>query len=254
MNADDDTRFVLAAFRPGTEDVDDPRFKDALQKMESDPALKAWFEEQTALSNALREKLAEIAIPGSLRANILAGARASTGAARKPRKKWPRILALAATIAILGISAFFWNNRFVPSGPETFAAYHEDMRNYLSGLLFLDYRSDDLGEVEQWLASKHGYSGYKIPDALTGFTSLGCEVIDWHGKEAYLICFDVDGELVHLFSMPGGQSLPGAPIATSPGEVAVTGEWSSTSWIENDRLYLVATLGDAEHLKKSLGV
>ncbi|MGK0186345.1 MAG: hypothetical protein ACI9R3_002128 [Verrucomicrobiales bacterium] len=250
----DDNRFVLAAFRPDTEDADDPRFRDALQKLQSDAELKSWFDEQNALSSALRDKLREIHIPAELRSNILTGAKVSAATEKRKPGKWPRILALAACIAILGASVFLWSNRFVPSGPVTFAAYHQDMRSYLNGFFLLDYESEDLENVQNWLATKYGYSDYKVPDALASFPSLGCEVIDWHGKQAFLICFDVDGELVHLFSMPGGKTLTGAPSNQSPSAVVQTGEWSSTSWIENDRLYLVATLGNAEHLKRSLGV
>ena len=250
----DDTRFVLAAYRPGTEDESDPRFQDALKQLENDPALKTWFDEQEALSASLSEKLKEIPIPSRLRSDILAGAKASSGNFPRKKRIWPRILAVAACLAIAGVSVFMWTNRFVPSGPQTLTAFNQDMRAYLEGFFLLDYQSEDLDDVQKWLATKQGYSDFKVPETLAGFTSLGCEVIDWHGKQAYLICFDVDGELVHLFSVPDGAALPDAPTNTLPIAIAQSGEWSTTEWVENDELYFVATLGDANHLKHSLGI
>lgn len=251
----DDTRFVLAAFRPGTEDANDPEFQEALKQVDTDPELRNWFNEQILLAAALSAKLKEIPIPPQLRADILAGAKVSTGGTFGAKKRrWPKILALAASIVITGATVFLWSNRFVPSGPNTFAAYDQDMRSYLGGFFFLDYQSKNLGEVKDWLASKHGYSGYTVPETLAGFPSLGCEVIEWHGQKAYLICFDVDGELVHLFSMPNGESMPGAPTNLSPSAIAQVGEWSTTSWVEGDKLYLVASLGDAGRVKRSLGI
>ena len=249
-----DARFVLAAYRPGSEDSEDPEFQEALKLLETDQELRNWYDEQLLLAAALSAKLKEIPIPPQLRADILAGAKVSSGTFGTKKRRWPKILALAASIVITGATVFLWSNRFVPSGPDTFAAYDQDMRSYLERFFLLDYQSENLQEVKNWLASKHGYSGYTVPETLAGFPSLGCEVIEWHGKKASLICFDVDGELVHLFSMPDGETLPGAPTNPMPSAIAQVGEWCTTSWVEGGKLYLVASLGDAEHVKRSLGI
>ena len=250
----DDIRFVLAAYRPGTDDENDPQFRDALARMKSDSELKVWFDEQMALSRSLSEKLRDIPVPPQLRADILAGAKVSAPPASKRRRRWPQVLAVAACILLTGASVFLWLNRFVPSGPETWAAYQNDMGSYLSGFFLLDYESEDLEDVKQWLSKNHGVTNYTVPASLKQYPSLGCEVIEWHDREAYLICFNVDGELVHLFALPNDEGLPGAPTITAPGFIAQSGEWTMTGWREDGQLYLVSTLGNSEFLKRSLGV
>ena len=250
----EDAKFILASYRPLSGDADDQHFQEALAVMEENSELKEWFEQEMELSSALTEKLGEIEVPVELRADILAGARVSAETVSKvnlPKRRWPKVLAIAACLAITGAGIFLWKNHWSPSGPETMVAYRQDMGAYMDRVFLLDYQSKNLGDVKAWLASKHGFTNYTVPAALAGRPSVGCEVIEWHGRKAYLICFDVDGELVHLFTMPDGIDLEGCPPDATP-LFAQVDQWATSSWREDDRLCLVTTEGDEKFLRQAL--
>lgn len=242
-------RFLLTAYRTGGGDKDDPVFAEALAAVREDVELEEWFSQQQAFSRVLSGKLQEIAVPAEVKAKILAGSSASAGRGR-PWRWW---LSLAASVVISGLLVFWWFNRFVPTGPETMAAYRVDMGQYLSHVFFLDYESENVSDVRRWLKDRHDVTDYTIPESLDKYASLGCEVIRWHDLTAYLICFDVKGELVHLFLLPDGSHLPDSVSIGKTDLARVSGKWSTASWVEGDDLYLVSTLGSEEFLREALG-
>lgn len=242
----DQIKFTLAAFRPSSDDADDPIFAEALAEVEKDAELKVWFDQQMELNQALTGKLSEIEVPGALRSKIAAGGSVS----KKPRRQqW---LAIAAAFAVSAVGIAFALTHYSESGPKTVAAYRVDMGSYLSKLLFLDFKSDKLDEVQSWLESEHSVA-HTVPVPLQSRPSLGCEVVPWHGRSSYLICFDVDGELVHLFVMPGGADVEGTPSGADRAYASVDdGKWSTLTWSDAGDLYLVATQGDKAFLAAAL--
>ena len=80
-----EAKFILSGYRPNGGDAGDEMFGDALRQAQQDPALAAWFAREQAYDRAVAARLAEIAPPAELRADILAGVRASK---RSPRRRW----------------------------------------------------------------------------------------------------------------------------------------------------------------------
>ncbi len=56
-------RAILALYRPGTADRDDPEVVRALAAVTRDPGLSDWFAKHRALCEALREKFRQIPVP-----------------------------------------------------------------------------------------------------------------------------------------------------------------------------------------------
>ena len=240
-------KYILRSIRPNGKDDADPQFREALETATTDETLGAWLVNEHAASRALSEKLSEIPVPHDLRAKILAGARCSSPTRRSRTPQW---LAIAALVIISTASIFLWSNQPTWSGPKTFAAFQVDMSSYLESFFLLDLQTDNLDEVRDWLASKHGFTDYEIPAALAAHPSVGCEIIDWHDAKIALICFDVNGELVHLFVSPDN-SFPGAGETTVPN-VKMAGKWACADWHENEKNYLVLTQGTESFLNETM--
>ena len=240
----EDARYILRSARPNGKDDQDPRFAEALEAAMTDDELNEWLANERAASQALSDKLAEIPVPEELRAKILAGARCSTPAPAPQRHRW---LAMAAILVLSVTLAFLWTNRFVESGPRSIAAYRADMSAYLEGFFLLDFQTENIDEIRDWLASKHGFTDYDVPESLASYPSVGCEIIHWHDTKIALICFDAGGELIHLFIAPDGH-VPDAP-GTPPSGI---GEWASTEWNEDGHTYLVLTKGDETFLSQAM--
>src|SRR5580658_10323518 len=64
-------RQILALFRPGTADEEDPSFHEARQLAKTDPELARWFDAQCASYLALRGKFQAIPVPAGLKEKIL---------------------------------------------------------------------------------------------------------------------------------------------------------------------------------------
>ena len=54
---------ILALYRPGSSDAEDPHFTEALALAKRDPELQPWFEAHCAEYAAFRAQLKRIAVP-----------------------------------------------------------------------------------------------------------------------------------------------------------------------------------------------
>src|SRR5690349_14229916 len=63
---------ILAVFRPGIDDKDDPLFAEALAVADTNPELNAWFTESLAFDRAMKAELGKVVAPASVRGAILA--------------------------------------------------------------------------------------------------------------------------------------------------------------------------------------
>ncbi len=68
---------LLQSFREGTEDTDDPAFREALAKLESDLDLAAWFRAEQAFDAAMVKTFREVPVQTAVKEAILRGARRS---------------------------------------------------------------------------------------------------------------------------------------------------------------------------------
>lgn len=89
----DEAKFILAAYRPGGRDANDPLFAAVLIRAYRDPQLRAWFQSQHGFDAAVSAKLRELQPPPGLRDALLVGARVSCPMASPSRfRRWLRRL------------------------------------------------------------------------------------------------------------------------------------------------------------------
>ena len=243
----EEAKLVLAACRPNGADANDPRMAEALALVQRDAELRAWFEAEQAADKAIAAKLKVAPLPDDLLARIHGGTRQRI--AGKPRR--PSLtLAMAASFALLGLIAVLWLNRTPAASPGSFAAYRTDMAQFLREFPKLDITTDRLPEVREWLARQHPLMPAQIPRGMERFPTIGCRTIEWQGKKLALVCFMVEGEVVHLFVMPR-TAFPDAALSPTP-MLARVGPESTASWSSGDNLYLLVTQADKALLEKLL--
>lgn len=243
----EEAKLVLAACRPNGADANDPRMAEALALVHYDAELRAWFEAEQAGDKAIAAKLKAAPLPEELLAQILAGTRERI--AGRPRRP-SFTLAMAASFALLGLIAALWLNRTPAASPGSFAAYRTDMAQFLREFPKLDIATDRLPEVRQWLSQQHPLMKADLPKALEQFPSIGCRTIEWQGKKLALVCFMVEGRVVHLFVMPR-TAFPDANVNATPA-LAKVGSQNTASWATSDNLYLLVTQADKALLEKLL--
>ena len=238
---------MLVVCRPNGADANDPRLAEALSLVKNDAELRAWFEAEQSADKAIAAKLKAAPLPDDLLARIRGGTQARI--AGKPRR--PSLtLAMAASFALLGLIAVLWLNRTPAALPESFAAYRTDMAQFLREFPKLDIATDRLPEVREWLRQQHPLMKADLPKELERFPSIGCRTVEWQGKKLALVCFMVEGQVVHLFVMPR-TAFPDANVKATPA-LAKVGSQNTASWANGENLYLLVTHAEQSLLQKML--
>ena len=141
-----EAKFILSAYRPSGEDACAAAFAAALEQVNRDPDLAAWFAGQRALDVATTNAICSIAIPQDLRANILAGAKISR------RRFWgrrPALLAIAASLVFFAVITDIWMR------PSHLDPWQNDALAAISKFVPdqdpFDHIAADSRELQQWL-------------------------------------------------------------------------------------------------------
>ena len=240
----EEAKNILQTYRPGGEDFGDSMFAEALALSRSDPELAIWLEEQIRLDAAISRRLKQFTAPAELRAQIL-----ETAARRNvPRRQWA--WKLAACLAGLGLAAGLWLSRFTSEPESDFAAYREDMAEFLQEFPVLDVETERLAEMREWLSRRHSLVRATIPAGLERFPGIGCRTVEWRGKELALLCFMVSGEVVHLFVIHPSAFL--ANLQVESPQFARVHDMTTASWEKDGVAYLALTKGNEGFLRKHL--
>jgi hypothetical protein len=240
-----EAKFILSAYRPSGEDACDAVFAAALEQVNRDPGLAAWFAGQRALDVATTNAICSIPIPQDLRANILAGAKISR------RRFWgrgPVLLAIAASLVLLAVINGVWTHQ--SHGDRWQSDALAVISTFVPGQEPFDHKATDSHELQRWLQAQHEPTVEVIPAALQSLPALGCKTISSAGKPVSIICFKMrDGGLVHLV-VTDASTLKDAP--PKQPRFARKGDWITASWTENGRACMLATKGAGQGLRDLL--
>ena len=244
----EEAKFILRAFRPGTEDAADPRFHEALEQARRDPELGRWFSDECALDQCIGAKLrAATGPPADLKAMLLAQRRIVRPAPWWRQPAWG-MSAVAAGLALMLTLSALWLN---PGRQTEVAVFREAMARVVGGKLDrLDLMSPDLGEVRRWLKQANAHEDFVLPGGLGGRPSLGCRVLDWEGHRVALICFELaDRRVAHLLVVDRGVFRDRAPELP---QFAGLGDLGTMIWNDGNRTYLLASHGASEEQLRQL--
>jgi hypothetical protein len=239
-----EAKFILSAYRPGGQDASDPQFQEALALAKADPELGMWFAEELERDAEISRKLNSIQAPAGLRSNILAGQKMSRpeGIARRAWLAW------AACLVALLSGLMFWMQR--PAQAE-FALFEREMTGFVTQQLdHLDYHTEDIMEIKDWLARHGAHDDFILPAGLASVPGLGCRVLDWRGNAVTLVCFRRGSEEAHLLVLDRN-AVRNAP---QPGDTQFgqSGFWTTASWSRGEKVYMLTAKGDRESVARFL--
>lgn len=237
-------RLILQACRPGA-DRDDPQVAEALQEAARNPELAQWFAEEQAFDRAIAAHLEAVPAPLGLKTRILANA-----APPAESRQWSWAARLAAVAALLFLLAQIIS-LFRASAPASTVVpdYAREMVSFIRLVPPLEMESHNLDAIKSWLAKKDA-SPMNVPPRLAALQPVGCRVLSFRGEKVALICFQRGGDrLAHLFVVDR------AALKMKQGEKPVfvdAGGWTTASWAENDRVYMIAVQGDRAAVQRYL--
>lgn len=199
------------------------------------------------------------ALPAAKVDSILAEGRAAAADGEKvvalPTRRavpWQSVLAIAASIALMAALAVWWMQG---SAKVSYAFLAPRVVEIFGTGPTLPKRSQDPQELRAWLLAQGAPADFQIPAKLRALKSFGCEVVDVHGRPAYLTCFWVEkkpgvdeGSLVHLL-VAHRNDFKDAPPSGTPQYRAMDG-WSFAAWSEGDVIYTMAEKAPLEQLQK----
>jgi hypothetical protein len=230
----DQAKEILSAFRPGTEDERDPVFVEALQLAEQDRELSAWLAERQAFDAAVKRRLAASLLPPDLSEQIRIGATLRQTKARQRRQRlWALAACLVLLLTLAGLFLYQW--KFTET--TQFAACRSDMVHFLQKFPKLDLETSSIAQARRWLDETRHLQEVQFPSGLQRFPTIGCRTLEWHGRPLGLVCFMVDGEVVHFIVIPRS-SIPDGPPTLEPQFTRVGGE-TTVAWSRGDLTYLV---------------
>lgn len=234
---------ILSAYRSDGSDAGDPRFKEALQQAERDPHMKAWFEEDQALDQAIRSTLHDITPPEGLKEELLAIPSVYSPQTRS-RFRPHNWLALAAGLLLMMGAAVMVMNQWEPA--LSYTAFPQVTADFLDTKFVLNHVASDVQGAEEWLHAQGVETPLNVPDSLAaagGQRGVGCAPIEWRNEKIALFCFWMeDGTVGHYFVMDL-DALPDAP-RNAELRVAQYGGEKTATWTDNDNAYVFNTTNE----------
>ncbi len=242
-------KFILRSYRSNGEDANDPAFREALEQAEHDPALNAWLREEQEMDDSIRSKLNDTPVPEDLLDDILA-----TQSITVSRSFWRQgrtWMAMAALVMAL-FGGYFMISPHQPQPAVSFQTFPEMAAAFASHDFELDMEAANTHQAKEWAQSKLISRDIPVSDRLRQMgdnRGVGCKYFDWEGEDVLLLCFFLeDGSQVHYFVMDI-QNLPDVPeTGHELPQWAKYGEWTTASWADSERAYVVASKSDRENM------
>jgi hypothetical protein len=250
-----EAKTILLLYRPGTADAEDPQIAAALALTKSDAELEQWFAQHCARQNALRAKFRQVGAPAGLKEQIVSEQLAEIRRHARRKEKVTLAVALSVTFAALVFIAITLAPRF--QGPDTsLAVYQTQMAGIATGGYGMSLLTNDLTQIRAYLAQNDAPADYHLPAPLEKIPAAGCAIQAWSGKKVSMICFRTNPALaanqsdLWLFIVDR-QAVKHAPATEAP-QFAPAGPLFAAAWVQDDKLYVLGTRGDAAAIRKFL--
>ncbi|MCC5839478.1 MAG: hypothetical protein JJT96_05070 [Opitutales bacterium] len=230
---------ILSAYRPHGSDAADAAFQDALHQCEDDPALRAWFASERAFDERMSAALGKVRAPVEGKQAILA---TSVFSSRTKRSRRWHLWGLGLAAILLISPAWLL---LMPSGSPTGAPPHAaaiavpSLAELAENALPLDFEGRDTTALLAWLAGRKAPQPYRLPDVLAAANAAGCRVFDFgEAGQVSLLCFEIDGSIVHFFIF---DERSGPRFAEPADSWTQQGDWHLLTFEDKGRLMAFAT-------------
>ncbi len=237
----EEANLILQCRRPRGQDDYDPAVSEALALIQSDAAALELMQREETLDALIGERLRRVEPPVDLKRKILVGARVA-----RPRPVWwrPAWLAAAAALAVTIPMVWKYWPGISPDGAIVASVTLSDFRAATTKKLNTGHSNfkpmASFDEVKAHLAAHtRTKSCVPVPGKLCHCPggTVGCEIIEWNGREVVLICFNAGkAGTVHFFTVDASalEGGPGGPIFKPENG------WQTRAWIEGGRLMMLA--------------
>jgi len=231
-----EARSLLSVHRPG-EKATDPRVAEAEAMAAADPELAHWWAEDQKLDDVIATKLAEVPVPGDLRARLKQARSIPLPAAQSNWRK-PALFAVAAIILL---ATFFGWQRGVFQTGASLADYRDEMVSFIRIDPPLELETNDFSRIKSFLQKSGAPSEANMSPAMQKLPLLGCRTLRFRGHDVALVCFNQgNGRVAHLLVIDHAA----IPELDAKRQYATLGEWTTVAWVTDDRAYLLAMQGD----------
>ena len=240
---------LLILYRPETADAESMEFAEALTLARSDAELARWFENHCTVQKILRARFQELKAPAGLKEQIL-----SEYHAWQVRRRWRRPAQLAALAAVCVLVAVVFSMWRPASDEESLTAFRRRMVKTAIKTYSMDLETNDPRQIRTFLAQHKAHADYVLPKTLETATNIGCGVLRWQDRTVSMVCFHSGrqlrpGEKTDLFLFVIDRAaLPDAP-ASGPPQFANFNRFSTASWAEGGKFYVLAGIGDEAFLR-----
>lgn len=169
----------------------------------------------------------------------------------RPGGNLRRMLALAASIALLAVVTGFWVHSRTRAD---YASARRVIVEFFSKEHTYSTVSADPVVLRAWAIEHGAPPGFRIPAKLQGLPGKACTLLSADGKPVFLLCFMTvaengkqDGGMVHLLVARSGdfRNLPRPGTRSS----AADGSWNFSSWVEGGIVYTVAAPAPPEKVR-----
>lgn len=249
----EEIKFILAAGHRSGRDAERPEMAEALEQAKRDPELRAWLERERASDAAIARKLQALQPPPGLRAQLIAGGRASRRGSAWRRWLPPLAIAAGVTLTIGLLLPALRPER------ETAVAAKPALQDWQeSSLAFfslphhpLDVVNPEYPPLEAYLLGRGAQVVGQLPFNDGIRSVIGCKVLEWKGYTTSLTCFfSTSGELVHIFVLARGPVEES--LIRSGAHRQRVGEYATVTWLEDDKVVMVASKLPASELNDVL--
>lgn len=272
---------ILQLCRPDhVEDLNDTLITEALEQLEQDSALCAWFEEQQMFDAEISTELCKIVPAPDLKDSIIKDMQAQVEASSdadapesiessthisapvishgdsRLKTFWFRpLIGVAAVLlfvsilstALLKRTELKLENANTAGVPNVIQFLGNQIADFKSSNF--DKHSNQINELQSYLTRSGVPNPAQIPSQLESIPTIGCITFDYDGTKMSMICFK-NGKVYHLITINKTDS-NNDPLLSSPLMEAQFFEHEKQTfkvWSEGDQTYILSTEGSKEDI------
>lgn len=229
-------KLLLSGYRPNGKDAGDPEMRQALDLLDRDAGLKAWFDQEQEFDSLISDKLNEFKVPSAGKASVRAGSKLGRGP-----QWWNHRGLLAAAAAVVALLAVATSQWIIPENPQaTLADFRASAVDKVRADFKAEFYSGNPVEIDRWLMDNGlPVAGHTIASQLRD-NQFGCAKMLWNGQPVSVVCLRKDEHnIAHLFVAKLPENEKGTTPLTDEIILATVRDLNTAAWKDGDKAYVL---------------
>lgn len=235
-----EAKAILVDYRSDIADgrTESPEVRGALQMVEHDPDLAAWFERQQRFHRSMRDAFRSIDVDPAIKDAILERSKTVEGVVFRLDA---RRLALIACVGIAAVvlAAVLWMGR-TGGDDDGFLVFRSRMVRTVLREYQMDIETNQVQVVRDFLAGNGAPSDFELSPGLAEVPVFGGGVLRWRGDRVAMVCLAPDNDHM-LFVFVADQATFGASGPPASPAFERVNRLNTASWTSTGRVYLVVS-------------